>query len=94
MRKTILLLIILFGFSSCISEQRGEVKPDVRYGWNLVLCPMGTLIGKYKTKKPGVYLSKELFTQMRKENEAEKAKLKAEIGKLKKKNLLWVRGNK
>jgi len=94
MRKIVCLLIILFGFSSCVTGQRGEVKPDARYGWNFIICPTGTLIGKYKIKKPGLHLSEELFKQMRKEDEAEKAKLKAEIKKLKKKNLLWVNGNK
>ena len=94
MKQSILLLIILLGFSSCALEQRGEVKPDARYRWDLILCPTGTLIGKYKTKKPGLYLSKELFTQIRNENEAEKLRLKAEIEKLKKKNLLWVNGKK
>lgn len=94
MKKLSILLILLFGLSSCISEQRGEVKPDAKYGWNFIICPTGTFVGKYKIKKPGLHLSEELFKQMRAEDEAEKLKLKKQIEELKKKLLLWVSNNR
>lgn len=90
MKESVFLLIILVAFSSCMPEQRGQVKPDARYGWDFIICPRGTLIGNYETEKPGLYLSEELFKQMRAEDEAEKVKLRKQIEKLKKGKLLWV----